>query len=382
MSSDPSARILLVNAEGVEGRDIENLFDAAPRIMVMPIKPEQLHGELPQANADLIIVNSVGIDDGVIELLNELRAEAPDIPLIVTTDELSSSQTRRLFNFKIHDWLPKPLSSEDLLASVQKGIRTTRTTNNRVHAVVSCVGGAGATTLAVSMADLAVNRLGKKRKGSVALFDLDFSTGNCSYVLNQVSNFNLASVSATPQRIDAEFIRVIQQKHENGFFLYSFKRPEINTDLNGYELVLRMLDAVSLEHEHTFLDIPYYATEWRDEVYSAINTCTLVTELNLPAIKHTLDLLEQLRKQRGPDFPIQIVFNKWQTRLFGQRISKKKLKELFGETPIYRLPLDHSLIGESVDRGVTPSDVSARAGFLKKLLKYMKDIDIVGETAA
>lgn len=380
MSNDPTARILLVNAEGAESREVETLFDTAPRIMVMPIKPEQLHAELSQANADLIIVNSVGVSEKEIELLNELRAEAPDVPLIVTTEDLSSEQTRRLFNFKIHDWLPKPLSSEDLLASISKGIRSNRTTNNRVHAVISCVGGAGATTIAVCMADLAANKLLKKR-GSVALFDLDFSTGNCSYVLNQVSNFNLASVSATPQRIDAEFIRVIQKKHDRGFYLYSFKRPEINTDLNGYELVLRMLDAVSVEHEHTFLDIPYYATEWRDEVDSAINTCTLVTELNLPAIKHTLDLVEKLHKQRGEDFPIQIIFNKWQTRLFGQRIGKKKLKELFGDIPMYHLPWDPSLIGESVDRGVTPSEVTQRAAFLKKLLKYMKSIDIVGEDA-
>lgn len=380
MSNDPTARILLVNAEGAESREVETLFDAAPRIMVMPIKHEQLRTELSQSNADLIIVNSLGIGESEVELLNELRAEAPETPLIVTTNELNSEQTRRLFNFKIHDWLPKPLTSEDLLASINKGIRSNRTTNNRVHAVVSCVGGAGATTLAVSMADLAANKLLRK-KGSVALFDLDFSTGDCSYVLNKVSNFNLASVSATPQRIDAEFIRVIQQKHERGFFLYSFKRPEINTDLNGYELVLRMLDAVSVEHEHTFLDIPYYAAEWRDEVDSAINTCTLVTELHLPAIKHTLDLVEKLRKQRGDDFPIQIVFNKWQSRLFGQRIGKKKLKELFGDIPMYQMPLDQSLIGESVDRGVVPSEVSARAPLLKKLLKYMKAIDIVGEDA-
>lgn len=376
MENDKTARILLVNAKGAESRDVETLIETAPRIMIDPVNPDQAHSQLSQGLTDLIIVNAIKIDTEEGELLADLRAEAPDTPIIVTTETLSPDETRRLFTYKIHDWLPRPVSGEDLLSSIRKALRTSKTTSNRVHAVISCVGGAGATTLAVSMADIAASMMGKKR-GTVALFDLDFSSGNCSFVLNKVSNFNLSSVTNTPHRIDAEFISVIQQKHERGFFLYSFKQPEILLDINGYELVLRMLDAVSLKHDHTILDIPYYAFEWRDEVHAAINTCTLVTELNLPAIKHTLDVIEKIRAQRGPNFPIQIVFNKWQTRLFGQRIGRKKLKELFGDTPIYRLPYDHFLIGESNDRGVTPSDINKRASFVKKLTKYMKEINMM-----
>ena len=381
MEREKKARILLVNAKGAESRDVEKLVESASHIMVDPVSTDQVRSQLAQGMTDVIIVNAVKIDTEETDLLAELRADAPNIPVIVTTETLSPEETRRLLTYRIHDWLPRPLSGDELLASIRKGLRTTKTTSNRVHAVISCVGGAGGTTLAISMADLVASKMGKK-SGSVALFDLDFSSGNCSFVLNQVSNFNLASVTNTPNRIDAEFISVIQQKHEQGFFLYSFKQPEILLDINGYELVLRMLDAVSLEHEHTILDIPYYAFEWRDEVHAAINTCTLVTELNLPAIKHTLDVMEDIRKQRGPDFPIQVVFNKWQTRLFGQRIGRKKLKELFGDTPIYSLPYDYFLMGESNDRGLTPSAINKRAGFVKKLAKYVREIKVMEVPAA
>lgn len=379
MDNEKSVRILLVNAEGAESRDVETLIENSPRIMIEPVSPEQVQPKLAEDPMGLIIVNAIKLEGAETDLLSELRAEAPDTPIIVITNELTPDQTRRLLTFKIHDWMPRPLNGEDLLASIRKGVRNSKSVSNRVHAVISCVGGAGGTTTAISMADIAASKMGRK-KGTVALFDLDFSSGNCSYVLNQVSNFNLASVANTPHRIDAEFISVIQQKHESGFYLYSFKQPEILLDINGYELVLRMLDAVSLEHDHTILDIPYYAFEWRDEVHAAINTCTLVTELNLPAIKHTLDVIERIRDLRGPDFPIQVVFNKWQTRLFGQRISRKKLKELFGETPIFRLPYDYFLIGESIDRGVVPSKISKRAGFLKRLAKYMKEIKMMEAT--
>jgi len=198
-------------------------------------------------------------------------------------------------------------------------------------------------------------------------------------VLNMVNRFNLGSVIETPQRIDSEFIRTIQQQHKRGFYLYSFKRPEMNTDLNGYELVLRLLDSVSLEHGQTFLDVPYYETEWKEDVLAAVNTCTLITELNLPAIKHTIDMIERIRGLRGEAFPVRIIINKRVSSLFGQRISKRKLRELFDGVPFYFLPLDTNLIGEAVDRGLLPSEISSRNSFIKSLTKYLKTIELMPE---
>jgi pilus assembly protein CpaE len=243
-----------------------------------------------------------------------------------------------------------------------------------VHAVISAVGGAGATTTAICLADLLVGT--KKTKQNVALFDLDFSSGNCSYLLNMVNGFNLESVASHPERVDVEFINLIQQQHARGFYVYSFKRPEINAEINGYELVLRMLDAVNLQHEHTVLDIPYYETEWKNEVLAAVNTCTVVTQMNLPAIKHTLDIVERVKDLRGSDYPVQVIFNHHRGGMFSQRIKKSTLEELFEGTPFHYLPEDETTINESVDRGLLPSEVRPSTKFLKSLRSYMKELDL------
>ncbi|WP_137700747.1 P-loop NTPase family protein [Marimonas lutisalis] len=368
-------KVLILSGDGVSDSEIENLLGTSNRLILSQLNKNNLKEVLTPTFGDILVINVMHLSEKEIELLSDVRAMVPDLPLIVVSPQLSAEETRRLFKFNIHDWMPKPVSSKDLIESVFKGIRTRKVYNNRVHAIVSAVGGSGATTLAVSMTDLAATKL--FRKQSVALFDLDFSLGNCGYTVNLKNNYKLANVASTPHRVDAEFIRVIQKRHEHQFYLYSFKEPELNTEVNGYELVLRMLDAVSVEHEHTFLDIPYYETEWKDDVLSAVNTCTLVSELNLPAIKHTIDLIERIQELRGKDFPLHVVFNKWEPSLFGQRIGRKKIRELFGEVPFSYIPLAKTQIGEAVDRGVTPSDISKSSKFLRALLKYMKTLELV-----
>ena len=332
MKLSNKTNILLINAEGTHQDDVAAHLTSKANCTLNRITPDQLPDQLSEDAADVVIIDLSKLENEEDRLLSEVRGQAPSIPLIVVSHELGSEAMRKLFKYNVEDWLNKPINGEELINAINASVRSNKASHNRVHAVVSCVGGAGASTIAVSMAGIAASNLFRK-KADIALFDLDFSTGNCSYLLNMVSDVNLGNVVSSPRRIDSEFISVIQQRHDAGFFLYSFKRPELSTEMNGYELVLRLLDAVTLEHRHTFLDLPYYETDWKDEVLSAVNTCTLVTELNLPALKHTLDLVTRVKGLRGESFPVRVLINKSTRSLFSQRIGKRKLKELFDDTP-------------------------------------------------
>ncbi len=377
MNSAALTRIFLVDATPSPTEQLHAILDGVSSFVVTKLAPHVIKDETELATADLIIMDVESIGAAEIETLTEIRARASDTPLFVVSDDLSQDSIRHLLKYHVTDWIKKPVEKVDLMNSIRSSIHSNRSSTNRVHAVVSCVGGAGATTVAINMADLAQNKI-LRRNPDVALMDLDFSTGNCGYVLNMINNFNLGSMTNSSRRIDSEFISAIQQRHSAGFSLYSFKHPNILTDLNSYELVLRLLDAVSLEHDYTILDLPYYETEWRDDVLSAVNTCTLVSEVNLPAIKHTLDLIARVKKLRGADFPLHVLFNKKSGGLFSARISKRKLVELMEGEPFSFLPLDSSLHGEAMDRGVLPSEISPRSAFLKALTKYMKSSGFIG----
>lgn len=374
MRDGSKTHIMLVNVANANRDDVLEPLRSNTHSTFEDVSADAVQQSLQDGNYDLILLNIDTLGEAEVAVLTTIRMSDSDLPVVVVSNELSPDQTRQLFRFNVQDWLVKPLASDGIDAAVLTASRTKRISRNRVHAVVSAVGGAGATTVAVSLADLLQSNLGKK-KASVGLFDLDFSTGNCSYVLDMVNEFNIGSVVDSPQRVDSEFIRLVQQQHRRGFYLYSFKRPDLNTELNSYELVLRMLDAVLLEHEHTVLDIPYYETDWRDDVLGAVNTCTLVTELNLPALKHAIDMIDHVKKLRGDDFPLTVLINK-RSGLFGGRIGKKKLVSLFGTTPFHFLPEEGDVLGEALDRGIVPAEIRSRNSFTKALDKFLDKVKL------
>lgn len=336
----------------------------------------------PQAHSpDIVVLDLANPLSDQLEVLVEIRGNYGDVPVVIVSEALDDAQMRRLLKLKIHDWQRKPLVYADFQATLNSSIRNAKQLNNRVHAVISAVGGAGGTTVAISLADALARKLAKQR-ASIGLFDLDFSSGSCGVMLNLSTSLNLDSVITNPARIDHEFVSMIQQRHANDFHLYSFKRRDFVTHLNGYEVVLRLLDAVTMEHLHTVLDIPYYEVDWAQDVLSAVNTVTIVCELNIPSVKHAMDLLKAIKELPGAQRPVTVLINKSDSGLFGRsRIPESKLRELFGDTPFLFLPRDNALFAEALDRGVVPSEVSVRSGFEKAISKYLDDT-ILGEKVA
>ncbi|MCI2400421.1 hypothetical protein [Aliiroseovarius subalbicans] len=366
--------ILIAGEDHESTRKIGSVVEKSSQFRVVSVLPSKIRSVEGGTKIDAVILDFSKIASPSWDLINDVRANLGDLPIIVVSDKLDEVQTRRLIKLQVHDWLLWPIDDANLMTTINSGIRGARTQLNRVHAVISGNAGAGASIIAASMTDLIVSSFLKKSGETAALFDLDFSTGNCGYMLNMVNSFQLEKVTENPQRIDAEFANLIQKRLRHGYFVYSFKRPELLTDDNGYELVMRMLDAVNVQHEHTVVDIPYYETEWRNDVLAAVNTCTIVTEGNLPALKHTLDTLQLIKSLKGEDFAVQILINKQRRSLFGNRISQRKLVGLFGDTPLAFISRDDNLIEESLDRGILPREISSRSRFLKDLTKYVKGL--------
>jgi pilus assembly protein CpaE len=371
MTAIRSNSVLVAYTNSSSAREIEDVLSLSSRFQTSLVELGKLISVEKATPADVIVIDLEIVNDKELDILADVRVRFSGTPLIIVSEALTESQMRRLFQLHVHDWLPKPLDKKQFHASLQNAVRDTTSTTSMAHAVVSASGGAGATSIAISLAQILAKPKGKT-KPTVALFDLDFSSGNCGYVLNQPNGFGIDSVIENPSRIDAEFVNIIRQRHSGNFDIFSFKRPDVVTENRSSELVLRMLDAVSVQHEHTILDVPYYETAWKDEVLSAVNSITIVTEMNLPSLKHTKELLERIRALRTDKFAVNIVINKYESSWLGSSISSKALKELFGDVPVYWFHRDASTLTESFDRGILPFEVNVRSKFLKDLNKYVK----------
>lgn len=255
--------VLIVNDGLSNARAVEDILSLSPNYSSLTVDFGKTKTLEKKYTPSIIVLDVSDFSESEIVVLKELQLRFEDTPVIVVSEAMEDSQLRQLIKLQVHDWFRKPLDKQLFQNALETGIRSTKISSSRVHAVVSAVGGAGATSFAVGLADMLAKRL-KKMNKSVALFDLDFSTGNCSYILNMANSYNLETVVNTPSRIDAEFINIIKQMHPAGFHVISFKRPDLLTQLYGFELVLRMLDVISIQHDHTILDIPYYETDWKN----------------------------------------------------------------------------------------------------------------------
>lgn len=371
MTAISSNAVLVAYTNSAAAREIEDVLSLSSRFRTTLVELGNLVMIEKATPADVIVIDLDIVNDKELDILADVRIRFAGTPLIIISEALTESQMRRLFQLHVHDWLPKPLDKKQFHASLQSAVRNTTSTTSMAHAVVSASGGAGATSIAISMAQTLAKPRGKV-KPSVALFDLDFSTGNCGYVLNQPNAFGLDSVIDNPARIDAEFVNIIRQQHSGHFDIFSFKRPEVVTEARSSELVLRMLDAVSVQHEHTVLDVPYYETSWKAEVLSAVNSITIVTEMNLPSLKHAKELLERIRALRTDKFTASIVVNKYESSWLGAAVGAKSVKDLFGDIPVYWFHRDAPTLREAFDRGVLPAEVNLRSKFVKDLTKFVK----------
>lgn len=371
MTSMRSNSVLVAYTNSASARELEDVLSLSARYQTALVELGSLVAIEKAAPADVIVVDLDKVNDKELDILSDVRVRFSGTPLIIISEALSESQMRRLFQLHVHDWLPKPLDKKQFHASLQSAVRNTTSTTSMAHAVVSASGGAGATSIAISLAQILAKPKGKV-KPTVALFDLDFSTGNCGYVLNQPNAFGIDSVIENPSRIDAEFVNIIRQQHPGNFDIFSFKRPEVVTEARSSELVLRMLDAVSMQHQYTILDMPYYETSWKNDVLSAVNSVTIVTEMNLPSLKHAKELLDRVRGLRSDNFELSIVINKYESSWLGSSIGSKAIKELFGDIPVFYFHRDAATLREAFDRGVLPLEVNMRSKFLKDLNKYVK----------
>ncbi|MDN3720588.1 hypothetical protein QW131_18350 [Roseibium salinum] len=188
------------------------------------------------------------------------------------------------FQLNGKDWLRKPLERRSFLEAINTHMNTVKAGSGFVHAVVSAGGGAGGTTVALTLAHH-LARTRKRRKPRVALFDLDFAAADCGAYLNSINPYDLESALDNPKRVDTEFIDLVRNQHEAGFSLFSFFKPELLLSPRTNELVLRMLDVIAFQNDHTVLDLPYYETPWREKVISSVNSITIVTAVSIPALQ-------------------------------------------------------------------------------------------------
>ncbi|MCR9236466.1 MAG: hypothetical protein NXI17_07325 [Alphaproteobacteria bacterium] len=358
------SHVLMFSQDPQASRMMETVFSSLTSYQLTSCSLEEL-GNSEEIDPEAFDIAILDVGDGSVlddpEFLRS-RQSLGKLSVLFISDELNQQHIRQLMKLDGADWLSKPLVQRALTDTVSSITQRQKSNGNKVHAVVSCGGGSGGSSVAIMMAHY-MSRKRKRSHPTAALFDLDFSKADIGAYLNIENSYRLENVIGKSERVDLEFIDVIKKVHDSGFSLFSFESPKLTYSEMGPELVLKMLDLVSYRHDHTVLDLSSYMTRWQSTILSAVDTVTIVSGPSLPSLQRAKHRFKEISTLRNSEAGIRVVTNRIKTGFFGSQFGKKELGKLFDPSILTILPDEQHIMLEAVNRGILPSEVNQRSNF-------------------
>jgi pilus assembly protein CpaE len=357
--------VLFVSAQRPWLQGVMQSFSVVPDLQAVPVELDAfLGGKIDKRLLDAIVLD---VGDGAVladERLYQVRGELARVPLVVVSDELPHDAMRQILRLGGSDWLKRPFEFRQLNDAVLGLVRGARAAEGRVYVTMSCVGGAGSTTLAIMLADSITGR-GKDAANQCCLLDLDFAKGACGTYLDVQNDVDLGGVIEAPARLDAELLGQVRREYRDRFSVISFNQPSLPFAPTAEELVLRMTDAVTYQFRNTVIDLPSTWTPWRDRILELADGVILTTLLTIPAVREAQIVRSRIAGRAKAGQTLFVAINKDRRGLFGGGIGKTIGKTL-GNSNLHFLPDDWETLSDAANRGLLPTEVNKRSSFAKK----------------
>ncbi len=250
--------------------------------------------------------------------LNDINALAevcePGTVVIATGQVNDVRLYRDLLGSGIQDYLLKPFSPDQLrdsLSQAQAVFNAPRSTEagvDRPHilaAVIGVRGGAGASSIATSLAWIMSAPLGRH----TALLDLDIHFGTGALSMDLEPGRGLTDALDNPSRIDGLFIERAMVRASEHLSILSAEAPIHQPVLSDGSAFFQLQEELKAGFETTIVDIPRNMLIQYPHLMAEMQSVTIVTELTLAAARDTIRLLSWFRSN-APHIQLILVANR------------------------------------------------------------------------
>jgi pilus assembly protein CpaE len=277
------------------------------------------------AGRDLILIDADAWAPEPLSLaLQALALHPTPPPVLLVGSHLPTAVVRNLLRLERSDVLEAPFTDEKLVHAAEALLAkplpvvaesTSAPQHARCWAVVGAVGGSGATTLAIEIANALTARA--TREKSVCLIDLNLADGAASAYLGAMSQMRLAELGAASDRMDAAMLQAFTTPVSPRLDLLSAPRDPANFDQVSREAVLRMLETACDVYEWVILDVPRHRRSWTLEALGGCDEVLVISELTVPALLAARSLSDEIDRGLGAKSKPKIVLNRLASRMFG-----------------------------------------------------------------
>ncbi len=260
----------------------------------------------------------------------------------------------------IQDYILKPFSPDQLrdaflhaqaVFNAPKHVESSVERPHIMTAVIGARGGAGASTIATSVAWL----MGERSQRSTALLDLDVHFGTGALSLDLEPGRGLTDAIENPSRIDGLFIERAMVKASEKLAILSAEAPINQPMLTDGAAFYQLQEEMRGAFECTVIDLPRGMLVQHPHLMQDVQATVLVTELTLASARDTIRLLSWL-KSNAPQSSVLVAANRVPTSGAGE-ISRKDFESSIERKIDYVIPADLKVVTQAAKLGKTVAEV-------------------------
>lgn len=295
-----------------------------------------------------------------------VRDHKERLPVIAAVRDLSVAVTRRVLRSDAVDVLPIPFTPDELHQAIETGRHRLAISRpqgapraGRVVTFLGALGGTGTTTIATQAAMIWAE------KQSVCLIDLDLQFGNAALYLNLKPQLSLADLMEAGDRLDAEFLRSVGERHGSGVTVIASPPDVMPLDSVTPEFVDRLLDLAADAFDVVLVDMPGAWVAWSLSALRKSDAICLITGLSVPGVHQARRQLEVLDANALGE-RVRIVLNRVVHPMFGKADLSETEKVLRHKVD-FPISNDYPTVSSAIDEGRLISSIKVKSRVEKDL---------------
>ncbi len=325
---------------------------------------------LVEEGIDVAVVGpSYGRADAVREVrhLFELR---PNLPVVLSTDELSTDLLRTALRLGIKDVVETPLTVEKLRDSLKligqqqrPGMAQPeewRAKIGKVVTIMSPKGGAGKT---VTASNVAVTLADWCEPDQVVIFDADLQFGDVCIALQVEPKHTIVDAARDIEKLDEELLGSLLARHSSGLRVLGAPLEPALADEVSTPVVVRTLGMLRRMFEYIVIDTAPFLDEPVLSILERSDVVLLVVDMDLPSVKNAKLALDTLRLIRFPFEKIRLVLNRNNSKA---RLDVSELERSLG-LRVEASVVSDKLVPRSVNEGVPVVQLNPRSRVARDL---------------
>jgi pilus assembly protein CpaE len=326
-----------------------------------------LHPELPmrlaQSQAHLVLV--VVAQDAV-SATTAIRHAAGfgAFPVLAAGASQSPQLILQLLRAGAREYLDQSRLRDELSSALTKLSRSGAVTYRpgQVIAVMAVASGAGVTTVANSLAFA----LGDKHPQRVALAELGAGVPELALALDVKPRHTVADVAQNWERLDAMMLAQTIVPHPAGVHMLVHQPETLLAPPLLPQAMQQTLLLLKVMYDYVVLDLGHQADGPEMEALSLAEQVLVVVRLDVPALRLTRRLLEDLIDRGVPRERIRLVANRYGQR---KQIGWKDAEKTLGMPILEYIPDDPTTLNAALNQGVPLVRASRRAGITRSFDK-------------